>query len=347
MNEDRDFAARRSSGIEVCVIGELNLDMILYGLPRDLVPDRELLADGMKLTLGSSSAIFAHNLSSLGTSVGFIAKVGNDSFGENAVERLREASVDMRRVVRGSGETPSGLTIVLPHGSGRYILTYPGTMSEMSYEDLDLDYVLSARHLHLSSYFLHRALRPRILDLFRQAKLRGLTTSLDTNDDPEGRWGTDLLEVLKYVDVFLPNEREARKAAGIEDLERAMERLAHLSSIVVVKRGRAPARCRQGSECWEQTPPRVEKVDDIGAGDTFDAGFIHLWLRNASLEECLGFAGVAAAYSVSREGGTEAFRDRHGLEEFMRQHWRGRGDVLSRTAGEVATGQPGEGQPRG
>jgi sugar/nucleoside kinase (ribokinase family) len=190
---------------------------------------------------------------------------------------------------------------------------------------------------------LHHALRPRILDLFREAKHAGLTTSLDTNDDPEGRWGSELLEVLKYVDVFLPNEREAKNVAGTEDLERAMERLASLSSIVVVKRGRAPARCRQGSERWEQTPPRVEKVDDIGAGDTFDAGFIHLWLRHASLEECLRFAAIAAAYSVSREGGTEAFRDRHGLRNFMRRHWRGRGDVLSPRAGEVATGQAGKG----
>jgi len=344
MNEAApDFAARRSCGIDVCVIGELNLDLILYGLPRGLVPDREHLANGMKLTLGSSSAIFAHNLSALGTSVGFIAKVGDDSLGESAVERLRLASVDTRRVVRGPGETPTGLTVVVPHGSGRYILTYPGTMFEMNYDDLDLDYVLSARHLHLSSYFLHRALRPRILDIFREAKQAGLTTSLDTNDDPEDRWGSDLVEVLKYVDVFLPNEREAKKVAGTEDLEQAMEWLASLASIVVVKRGRAPAKCRQGSERWEQTPPRVEKVDDIGAGDTFDAGFIHLWLRNATLEECLRFACIAAAYSVSREGGTEAFRDRHGLENFLRRHWRRRGDVLSPRAGEAATGQAGKG----
>jgi hypothetical protein len=56
--------------IEVCVVGELNLDLILYGLPKDLVPDREHLASDMAFTLGSSSAIFAHNLCALGTRVG-------------------------------------------------------------------------------------------------------------------------------------------------------------------------------------------------------------------------------------------------------------------------------------
>ena len=55
--------------IEVCVVGEINLDLILYGLPEQLPPERELLADRMMLTLGSSSAIVAHNLAALGSRV--------------------------------------------------------------------------------------------------------------------------------------------------------------------------------------------------------------------------------------------------------------------------------------
>ena len=50
---------------DVCVVGEINLDLILYGLPKELVLDRELLATGLSVTLGSSSAIFAHNLAML------------------------------------------------------------------------------------------------------------------------------------------------------------------------------------------------------------------------------------------------------------------------------------------
>ena len=108
------------------------------------------------------------------------------------------------------------------------MLTYPGTMFEMQYSDIDMDYVRTARHFHLSSFYLHRALRPQILNLFRQAKEAGLTTSLDTNDDPEDQWAQDLLEVLKYVDVFLPNDREAKKIARTEDLSQALNLLAGL-----------------------------------------------------------------------------------------------------------------------
>jgi sugar/nucleoside kinase (ribokinase family) len=307
--------------IEVCVVGELNLDLILYGLPKDLVLDREHLASGLALTLGSSSAIFAHNLSVLGTQVGFVSKIGGDALGKIAAERLSAVGVDISRMKQGIGKTSTGLTVVLPYPQHRYILTYPGTMFEMQSSDIDMEYVCRARHLHLSSFFLHRALRPRILDLFRQAKSAGLTTSLDTNDDPEDKWGQDLSGVLKYVDLFFPNDREAKKIAHTADLAEALNVLAGLCKVVVVKRGSAAAICRSGDEQWSLAPPTVKMVDDIGAGDTFDAGFVHLYLLGAKLEDCLAFAHIAAAYSVTKEGGTEAFRDRNALGTFIRQHW--------------------------
>ena len=307
--------------IEVCVVGEINLDLILYGLPKDLVLDREHLASNMAFTLGSSSAIFAHNLCTLGTQVGFISKTGRDPLGKMAVERLSAAGVDISRMKQGSGQTSTGLTVVLPYPQHRYMLTYPGTMFEMQYSDIDMDYVRTARHFHLSSYFLHRALRPQILHLFRQAKEAGLSTSLDTNDDPENDWAQDLLEVLKYVDVFLPNDREAKKIARTDDLSQALNFLAGLAKVVVVKRGSSAAICRRGDEQWSLAPPAVKMVDDIGAGDTFDSGFIHMYLLGAKLEDCLAFANLAAAYSVTKEGGTEAFRDRSELFNFIREQW--------------------------
>jgi sugar/nucleoside kinase (ribokinase family) len=307
--------------LDVCVVGELNLDLILYGLPKELVLERELLASGLAMTLGSSSAIFAHNLAMLGSKVGFVSKTGGDAFGKLALERLAAGGVDVARVKQATGRTGTGLTIILPCPRQRYILTYPGTMFEMQYSDIDMSYVQSARHLHLSSFFLHRALRPRMGDLFRQARASGLSTSLDTNDDPENKWDRDLLEVLKYVDVFLPNDREAKKIARTEDLSQAINLLAGLAKVVVVKRGASAAICRSGQEQYSLVPPSVKPVDEVGAGDSFDAGFIHQFLAGAKLEDCLALANLAGAYSTTKEGGTEAFRDRNALASFVRQHW--------------------------
>jgi len=307
------------ASFDVSVIGELNLDLILYGLPQELKLEHEHLAKDLSITLGSSSAIFAHNLSSLGNKVGFSSCIGSDPFGEICIQRLGASGVDMSRVRRMPGKT-TGLTVVLPQRQQRYILTYPGTMYDLSEKDLELRYVFDAKHLHVSSYFLQKAIRPKLIDIFRKAKETGLTTSLDTNDDPEDRWPADVQLLLKYVDILLPNEREACKLAQVDDVTRAADILSQKVPMLVIKRGAQGAVARVGKEKYSAYPPMVDATDVVGAGDSFDAGFVHQFIRGAKIEECLKFANVAGALSVTRAGGTEAFRDSKHRQEFLHKH---------------------------
>ena len=307
---------------DVTVVGELNLDLILHGLPDQLLPESEHLADRLTLTLGSSSAIFAHNLAVLGSRVGFISRIGQDPLGEISLERLAASGVDVSRVRKVSGGSSTGLTVILPRAGFRNILTYPGTMVEMCLEDLDLDYLSSARHFHLSSFFLHRALRPRMVELFRRMKDAGLTTSLDTNDDPDDRWDGDLKAVLRSVDVFLPNAREARRIAGADDISLAVEKLAELVPLVAVKLGAEGSMAVLGKERVTSPAVAVEAVDPVGAGDSFDAGFLHQYVQGAGLATCLAHGNLAGAFSTTRPGGTEAFRDRAYFRRFFAEHWK-------------------------
>src|SRR5260221_5845125 len=221
---------------DVSVVGELNLDLILYGLPERLELEREILASNLSITLGSSSAIFAHNLARLGDSVGFSSSIGGDPLGEICLQRLRESGVDLSGVRRFAEKT-TGLTVILPQGKERFILTYPGTMAEMCIADLDLNHVFNTKHVHLSSYFLQKGMQPGLPELFRQAKQHGLSTSLDTNDDPENRWSSDIHSLLKYVDLLLLNEREAYSLSGESESAHALRTLADNVSIVVMKSG--------------------------------------------------------------------------------------------------------------
>ena len=304
---------------DVSVIGELNLDLILYGLPAELVLEREHLAKDLSITLGSSSAIFAHNFALLGNKVGFSSSIGSDPFGEICLKRLGESGVDLSRVRRLPGKT-TGLTVILPQRKQRFILTYPGTMYDMTERELDLSYVYNARHLHVSSYFLQKALRPHLIEIFRKAKDAGLTTSLDTNDDPENRWSGEISLLLKHVDILIPNEREACKIAGTEDLEKALDILSQKVSMLVVKRGSQGAVARVGKDKYSAFPPVVDPVDLVGAGDSFDAGFIHQFIRGAKIEDCLKYGNLAGALSVTKAGGTEAFRDPAHRDAFLRKH---------------------------
>jgi sugar/nucleoside kinase (ribokinase family) len=291
----------------------------MSGLPSELTPEREHLAQDLSITLGSSSAIFSHNLASLGNKVGFSSAIGSDPFGKICLERLGESGVDLSGVRRMPGKT-TGLTVILPQGKQRYILTYPGTMFEMSDKDLDLDYVFNARHLHLSSYFLQKGLQASLVDIFRKAKEAGLTTSLDTNDDPQDHWSKAIYDLLKYVDVLLPNEREACKLANVQDPESAVDFLSEKVAIVVIKRGSDGALARMGAKRYTAAPLKVEVADHVGAGDSFDAGFLHQFIRGRKTEDCLAFGNIVAALSVTRPGGTEAFRDAHYRDSFLRSH---------------------------
>ncbi|MGC1105359.1 MAG: carbohydrate kinase family protein [Candidatus Acidiferrales bacterium] len=302
---------------EVCVVGEINCDLILYGLPEHLEPEKEMLAQEFRLTLGGSSAIFAHNLSTLGTRTGIASGIGGDPFGKIAIERLSEGGVDVSAVRGLRSGTATGVTVIFAQSAQRYIFTYSGTIAEFCYEDIDRDYVFSARHLHLSSFFLQSALRPSVGRLFREAKQKGLTTSLDTNDDPDGRWANDLLDVLPFVDVFLLNEREAKAVTRCDELSQAARKLSGLARIVAIKCGADGAIAHDGQKEWRCPGVRVRAVDTVGAGDSFDAGFIHKFVAGASYEDCLRFANVAGAFSTTREGGTEAFRDLAAMKEFF------------------------------
>lgn len=305
--------------VDVCVVGEINPDLILYGVPNDLQPERESLVHGFRLTLGSSSAIFAHNLAVLGSRVGIVSKIGTDALGKMALEWLVAGGVDVSRVCEARNQTATGLTVILARDGERFILTYPGTILELRFEDLDLDYVFSARHLHVASYFLQKGLRPKVADLFREAQGRGLTTSLDTNDDPNSAWGDDVRQVLDHVDIFFPNEREAKAIAQTEDLAAALVWLSKRVGIVAVKLGSRGAIVRKGADEWRCAPVRVNAVDAVGAGDSFDAGFIHQFLQGATIIECLKYGNVAGAYSTTCVGGTEAFKERAELAAFFRQ----------------------------
>ena len=301
---------------DISVVGELNADLILYGLPPTLEPEREHLAEDFAITLGSSSAIFAHNISLLGSRVSFSSCIGSDPLGKFCVDRLQESGVDVSGVKVLSGKA-TGVTVILPVGKQRQILTYLGTTLNVQFAHLDLNYLRSASHFHLSSFFLLRGLRPRTPELFSQMKQSGLTTSFDTNDDPEDLWADDVKSALKSVDIFLPNEREACKLTGTNNVQDALEELSRLVPIVVIKCGPKGVLAKRGKNQFHAPSLPVQPVDTVGAGDSFNAGFLHKFMLRCNLEECLEYGNAVAALSTTRAGGTEALRDRSHRESFL------------------------------
>lgn len=313
--------------MDVVVVGELNADLILSGLAAVPRCGEIQCAQGMRLTLGSSSAIFACNIARLGVDVGFVGKVGNDLLGAMLIERLQDHGVDTSRIVR-TDEAQTGICVVLSFPHDYAMASYPGVREKFCLVDVDLAYVQSARHLHMSSFYLQPALQPGAAELFRGAKGAGLTTSLDPDCDPAGKWNKGLLELLHYVDVFLPNEQEALKISGKNNLESALDSLAKLSATVVVKRGAAGVVVSSQGQRLAAPGFHVEPLDTTGAGDSFNAGFISRFLKHDSLADCIAWGNACGAMSTLAMGGIEGFPVPKQVEVFFREHSVELGEML-------------------
>jgi sugar/nucleoside kinase (ribokinase family) len=304
---------------DLAIAGEINLDLILYGLPALMPLERELLASGFCATLGSSSAIVAHNSSSLGVRVLFTTLLGDDALGSIALKCLAASGVDISHATIQES-IATGVTLVLPHDEGRHILTYPGAIAEMTVASLDFDFLTQARHLHISSLYLQRGLHNGLPNLLRRLKLAGMTISLDTNDDPDNVWGTPLPEILPFIDILLPNESEICRMAGVADLDSAIRLFAEKVAIIVVKRGMQGVRVHQAGNTFDVAPIDVVPVDTIGAGDSFDAGFLRAYLLSKDLVTCARAGNITGALSTQMQGGTGAFLDRRLRDNFLKKH---------------------------
>jgi sugar/nucleoside kinase (ribokinase family) len=255
--------------------------------------------------VGSSSAIFACGAARLGLRVAFVGKVGDDEFGRFMLRALANRAVDTTGVVVDA-HIKTGLSVILSRGNDRAILTYSGSIAELSYEDINLDLLPRARHLHLGSYFMLDRLRPDIPRLFAQAQAYKLTVSLDTNYDPTERWNGGLAETLRHVTIFLPNETELLVITRAGDLRSALRQMADIVPVLAVKRGPAGAAAQEHGQVIEAASLPVDVRDTTGAGDSFDAGFICGYLSGWTLERSLRLACACGALSTRALGGTEA-----------------------------------------
>jgi sugar/nucleoside kinase (ribokinase family) len=289
---------------DILVAGEINPDLILTG---DVVPvfgQVEKLVDSADLMVGSSSAIFACGAARLGLRVAFAGLCGDDLLGRFMLDEMTQRGVDVS-AVRLDPALQTGLTVILNQLGDRAMLTHLGAIQALTADDVQDSLLARARHLHVASYFLQSALQPGLPGLFERAHALGLTTSLDTNWDPSGEWrGVDGL--LQGVDVFLPNENEALALTGAKDRETAGKQLNQICQVAVIKSGAAGAIACKSDEVASVPALQVQVVDTVGAGDTFDAGFLYGFLSDWNLEKCLRLAVACGSLSTRAAGGTAA-----------------------------------------
>lgn len=300
---------------DLLVVGELNMDLIFNGIDGFPTIGREIVAGSFSLTLGSSSAIMAANAAALGVATGFAGMVGEDDFGSQVIERLRQMNVGTDFVRRNPAQQ-TGVSVVMNYAEDRANLTYCGAMNAMTPEDIPWSQLAGFRHFHLSNFFLQKGLRKEIPAIFERARSLGLTTSLDLQWDPNNAWDFDFRATLPFVDVFLPNAAELTALTGQRDVAEAAALILPYGNILALKLGNAGSwGMRAGESVQVKAFQHDSHVDSVGAGDSFNAGFIAAFLEGGSLRDCLTNGNLMGAINTTAAGGTTAFADR---EHFLR-----------------------------
>lgn len=286
---------------DILVAGEINPDLILSGEVEPAFGQVEKLIDNANLTVGSSSVIFACGAARLGLKVAFVGKCGNDTFGQFMLDEMQKNNIDTSHVIKVNKGT-TGLSVILNRGVDRAILTFPGLISALQADEITDDLLGQARHLHVASYFLQTSLAANLPSLFSRARSLGLSTSLDTNYDPTEQWsGFDAL--LAVTNVFLPNEKEACSLTATGEAQAAADMLQEKVETLAIKMGAKGALSVKAGQRIQVPSLPVKVVDTVGAGDSFDAGFLYGYLNDWPLEKMLRLGAVCGALSTQKAGG--------------------------------------------
>ena len=316
--------------VDVVVMGELNPDVVVSGVPPMSFGQREDVTGPTTMTVGSSVAISACGLARLGTATAIVGVVGEDAFGDFMLSQLSSRGVDVSavRTVLGGRTGSSVILVRREDASDRHVLTDPGVMGDLRARDLCTSALDRVRHLHIGSWFLHVGAVADLPDLLAEARRRGVSTSVDPNDDPAREWDAHLARALPHVETFFCNESEARGVAGatgwsrdgsLHDAARHLLRQLAPDGAVVLKCGAEGAYVHTVTSVLHVKAPAVDVIDTVGAGDSLAAGFLHARLRGAGLDEALRLAVAAGTLSTRRSGGVDAQPTPDEAEQLVRQ----------------------------
>ena len=326
-------AAAAGSGAASSARADETLDLLTVGEPLvSLAASGRLPASrSLGKSIGGAEANVAIGLARLGLRAGYVARVGDDPFGDEIVRTLRGEGVDVSRVQR-SPQRPTGLMVKELRSPADVRVHYYRQGSAAT--ELDgIGEVPPARSVHATGITLALGAGPAaaVRELLATGRAMGASVSFDPNIRLK-LWSledavTAVREILPSIDDLLLSEAEALAIAGASELDEALRRLAgHGIARVVVRRGAEGAVGAAGDERVEVAADAAGPVvDSVGAGDAFTAGYLFERLAGSGFATAMATGAWAAGHVVAHSGDYEGLPDRADYDA-----WRGGTTTVAR-----------------
>jgi sugar/nucleoside kinase (ribokinase family) len=242
--------------------------------------------------------------------------------GKFLVEEMNRYGVNPKFIV-SEGEN-SAITLAISFKDGeRHFITQLGAMDSFSLKDIDTSIFKNYTHLAYRGIWFAKHLLENADQLMRMAKESGLSTSMDLGFDP--LWALNhpdvpkrksaALAALPYVDYLFGNQNELKNLTDTQTLEEAILKIQdHGVGTIVIHMGSKGARIVRKEEVIDIPVFKIEIINPVGSGDTFDSIFIGSVIEGKPLKESGNNASAGAAYSISHPAGT--ILDRSLIEQF-------------------------------
>ncbi len=278
-------------------------------------------------SIGGAESNVAIALARLGHKAGWFSKLGDDEFGRYIKSTVMGEEVDVSRVKKDPKRTTGILfkerfSTVNPNV---YYYRKGSAASHLMMEDLDMEYIASAKILHVTgiSLALSEEMREAVFYAVKEAKKRGVLISFDPNirlklwSEEEAR--ETILEMVKLTDLLFPGKEEAELLLGLKEPEEIADTFLKLGvQTVALKLGKSGCYVKnKETEAFVHGYTVDHPVDTVGAGDGYAAGFISGYLENLSLTECAQRANAVGAMATLVKGDMEGFPYKDQVEIFM------------------------------
>lgn len=280
-------------GDGVLCAGRIYCDLIFTGLDQLPVPGEEHYAKGVSLHTGGGAYITAAYLASLQRPVSLFSILPSEPFESLVRAELQQSGINIEYCIASKAPQDPQLTVALSMGRERAFVTRRSG-DAIPARKIDWQFYAAAGHLHigeLATLIEHPT-------LVEDAHKAGATVSVDCSWDEAVFERNDLDDFLRGIDVFFPNESEFDRLKEVCDGLDALP-------LCVVKRGASGASACYGGQVVTVAAESVDVKDTTGAGDAFNAGFLHGWLNRLTIEQCLKLGNRCGGVAVGCVGGVD------------------------------------------
>lgn len=292
----------------ILAIGGAYVDINCTDFPLDptgLPIDREIVGDQYQLEPGGSAVNFARICGRLGLPTTFVGKIGDDPMGRVLVDMLRKEDIEPALIVDSDRNTNLGLNMI--DRSGRSIMAVVGNANQALEPDEVIDRAKAAlpecSHLFIGGCFKMIKLLPAFEQLADEARKQGVLVVLDharLHDRVSEEQKNVVKSLALQADIYLPSEDEFTQLWNVESVEAGLRLLApQKSGVIVVKMGAMGVVTLLDGEIVSVPAFDVKPINIIGAGDSFNAGFIRAQTNGLSVLESMRYGCAVAALKIS------------------------------------------------